>query len=682
MLNNMKLTTKVIASMAVTIVGMLVISVSTYIGLSTIGSELEEIAEYQVPINKVIVELEKDILKEEILTFELFIEGKDPKSDKFAKTIKKIKVMEEKTIKLIKKAEKLIEGAIDHAKEPHIKKEYQKLYDELVILEKDQLAFKKDLYLFIKYLKAGDEKGIKKEKVILLKELKKMDEEVQKITNDLISFLSRSALTAEEHEIMLLRIIEVISILVIIISLIVAWFLNQYIKKTINSFQEGLMAFFAFLNKETQEVKPLDASNNDEIGNMAKVVNKNIEQIQTSFNDDNRFLTEVQLMVEEVQKGYVFKRFQTPVASESLEKLRLSLNEMLEILNTNICGSTNKLFNVLCSYSQLDFTDRIHSDTGKIAMALNEVAELITKMLVESKRNGLTLKSSAEALMSNVDTLNRSSNEAAASLEETAAALEEITGNVSTTTNKIAQMSNVASEVTQSSKHGQELATKTTEAMDEINDQVMAINEAITVIDQIAFQTNILSLNAAVEAATAGEAGKGFAVVAQEVRNLASRSADAANEIKNIVETATLKANEGKTISDKMIEGYTGLNENIQKTIELISDVNLAAKEQQAGIEQINNAINSLDQKTQQNAAVASETHAISLGTSHLAERIVNDANEKEFEGKNNVQAESVEGLLNQSTGNGPAGGQGEDCESDSCKISFANKGNMPNDKI
>jgi methyl-accepting chemotaxis protein len=106
MLNNMKLTTKVIASMAVTIVGMLVISVSTYIGLSTIGSELEEIAEYQVPINKVIVELEKDILKEEILTFELFIEGKDPKSDKFAKTIKKIKVMEEKTIKLIKKSGK------------------------------------------------------------------------------------------------------------------------------------------------------------------------------------------------------------------------------------------------------------------------------------------------------------------------------------------------------------------------------------------------------------------------------------------------------------------------------------------------------------------------------------------------------------------------------------------------
>jgi methyl-accepting chemotaxis protein len=88
--------------------------------------------------------------------------------------------------------------------------------------------------------------------------------------------------------------------------------------------------------------------------------------------------------------------------------------------------------------------------------------------------------------------------------------------------------------------------------MDEINSEVQAINEAISFIDQIAFQTNILSLNAAVEAATAGEAGKGFAVVAQEVRNLAGRSAEAANEIKRLVENAATKANQGKNISGEI----------------------------------------------------------------------------------------------------------------------------------
>ena len=134
-------------------------------------------------------------------------------------------------------------------------------------------------------------------------------------------------------------------------------------------------------------------------------------------------------------------------------------------------------------------------------------------------------------------------------------------------------MNQYANEVSISVTVGQELASKTAKSMDEINEQTQAIADAITVIDQIAFQTNILSLNAAVEAATAGEAGKGFAVVAQEVRNLAARSAEAAKEIESLVENATLKANDGKEISNKMIEGYEKLNSNIHSTLSLINDV-------------------------------------------------------------------------------------------------------------
>ena len=165
-------------------------------------------------------------------------------------------------------------------------------------------------------------------------------------------------------------------------------------------------------------------------------------------------------------------------------------------------------------------------------------------MLVENKSNGLTLENGSNILLSNVDKLNVSSNEAAASLEETAAALEQITSTIRNNTENIAKMSKYSNSVTKSASTGENLANKTTIAMDEMNVQVNLITEAISVIDQIAFQTNILSLNAAVEAATAGEAGKGFAVVAQEVRNLASRSAEAAKEIKNIVENAKHKADE------------------------------------------------------------------------------------------------------------------------------------------
>jgi methyl-accepting chemotaxis protein len=187
------------------------------------------------------------------------------------------------------------------------------------------------------------------------------------------------------------------------------------------------------------------------------------------------------------------------------------------------------------------------------------------------------------------------------------------------------------------------LANQTTEAMNEIDKEVNAINEAITVIDQIAFQTNILSLNAAVEAATAGEAGKGFAVVAAEVRNLASRSAEAAKEIKLLVETATKKADQGKKISEDMISGYKMLNENISLTIELIKNIEGSSKEQLAGIEQINDAINSLDQQTQQNAMIATQTYEVAVQTDTIAKLVVSNANAKEFIGKNDVKAKVVE---------------------------------------
>ena len=177
-------------------------------------------------------------------------------------------------------------------------------------------------------------------------------------------------------------------------------------------------------------------------------------------------------------------------------------------------------------------------------------------------------------------------------------------------------MSALSFNVTKSVKEGEELANQTTTAMDEINTQVNLVNEAISVIDNIAFQTNILSLNAAVEAATAGEAGKGFAVVAQEVRNLASRSAEAAKEIKDIVELATKKANEGKEIANSMLEGYKDLNSNVSQTVTLISDIEMASKEQLLGIEQINDAVNNLDAQTQQNAMVSNQINDLSRETS------------------------------------------------------------------
>ncbi|MDN5066269.1 methyl-accepting chemotaxis protein, partial [Aliarcobacter butzleri] len=354
------------------------------------------------------------------------------------------------------------------------------------------------------------------------------------------------------------------------------------------------------ISNNSSETTKIEVTSKDEIGDLVDSFNNYLDSIEKGLIQDQKVIEEAQTVIEKVNAGLFNDTIKQKANSKRVNSLISEINNMITTTQKNLLVLSDVL--VALSNAKFDYNiPNIQGVTGVMASLLSGAKvtqSSINEIMCLIEKSNIELNTSSTELADASKKLSNSSNIQAASLEETAAAIEEISATVTRSTENASKMAMYAQNVTKSTDVGKELALKTATSMDEINNQVNLINEAIGVIDNIAFQTNILSLNAAVEAATAGEAGKGFAVVAQEVRNLASRSAEAAHEIKTIVGNATLKANEGKNITSEMIEGYNELNENIDITIKLIEDVATASKEQQLAMAQINDTVNSLDRAT------------------------------------------------------------------------------------
>jgi len=245
-------------------------------------------------------------------------------------------------------------------------------------------------------------------------------------------------------------------------------------------------------------------------------------------------------------------------------------------------------------------------------------------------------------ISSGAQDLSKRTEQQAASLEETAAALDQITANVSNSAKRTEEARTVATQANQSAVKSAEVVSHAEEAMGRIETSSQQISNIIGVIDEIAFQTNLLALNAGVEAARAGDAGRGFAVVAQEVRELAQRSAKAAKEIKGLIQNSSTEVESGVKLVRDTGEALKTIGGFITEINQHMDSIATSAKEQSVGLAEVNTAVNSMDQTTQQNAAMVEQSTAASASLAMEAEKLRDLVARFTLEGKANTQSAAL----------------------------------------
>ena len=258
----------------------------------------------------------------------------------------------------------------------------------------------------------------------------------------------------------------------------------------------------------------------------------------------------------------------------------------------------------------------------KLRTDFNIAASKLCSAMEAVSENASAIAAASQEIRSASDDLSRRTEQQAASVEETAAALEEITTTGSDSSQRAQEAGQLVRKTKENAERSGLVVRQAVDAMGKIESSASEIANIIGVIDEIAFQTNLLALNAGVEAARAGDAGKGFAVVAQEVRELAQRSAKAAKEIKGLISTSNGHVKSGVALvgeTGKVLEEIVGQVVHVDANVVAIVE---ASREQATGLKEINTAVNTIDQGTQQNAAMVEETSAAAHSLAKEAEAL------------------------------------------------------------
>ncbi|MEZ8823925.1 aerotaxis transducer Aer2 [Vibrio amylolyticus] len=321
---------------------------------------------------------------------------------------------------------------------------------------------------------------------------------------------------------------------------------------------------------------------------------------------------QVESLIQKAIAGDLSDRIDTTVYTGFMKELGDGVNNLLDTLVKPLGECIDVMSDVADGNLKESMSDDYSGEFGSLANAVNTSIVNLRNMAEKITTSSARVATASTEIADGNDDLSQRVEAQAANLEETAASMEEMTATVRQNADNAKGANALADDAATKAGKGGAVVGQAVEAMSDINNASKKIADIIGVIDEIAFQTNLLALNAAVEAARAGEQGRGFAVVAGEVRNLAQRSAAAAKEIKGLINDSVEKVDEGTRLVDESGATLKEIVDAVAKVTELIAQIASSSVEQSTGIDEINRAIATMDEMTQQNASLVEETSAAS----------------------------------------------------------------------
>ena len=417
----------------------------------------------------------------------------------------------------------------------------------------------------------------------------------------------------------------IILIVNIILNLLLYIFFRGIIDN-ISKLDKGMGEFFNYILRKTDTVSKIEIEDNGEFQKISKDINNHMELIKIGLKKDQATVAEIGIITDKLETGDFSQLVTSEPDNPQIKDLKLNINKFL----VSMQGTLQTILNTLDNYQENHFDSRVHiSMTGELKIlvdgvnSLGDALEQSSEKIVESLTSkSHQLQKSSKDLQDSVGELTIFMDKSNQNNKLVTKQIDDISKTISDTVEKTNMMSEIALESTELAKIGGQLADDTLEAMSDISSSTEAIEDAISIIDSISFQTNILSLNAAVEAATAGEAGKGFAVVAQEVRNLASKSAEAAKEIKELVEQTHHKTKEGISISKNMKENFSKVYSQIAGTSTMVESVAKNANKELEKSNDIQELIEHLREMSESNKIVMNNTTEITNELNGIADAL------------------------------------------------------------